>query len=357
MRDFTGASKYSLYSSSGQLIFANDLRQDKWLDHVYLGGSLVAIRERNRTTGAYTTKYQHTDALGSPVAVTSQARTVLERREYEPYGRQLRPTAMVDGVGYTGHVGDAATGLVYMQQRYYDPGIGRFLSVDPVTANRSTGANFNRYWYANDNPYKFVDPDGRAPCTGTRIGTCVNGGTITGLSSRQLRAVKRYPQAYISRLNEIPNKQSSEADSARYFSGTARVVTAMTGREVGADIATLGGSRHTVVNYELGTNGGVDQLASYSGPGIRVAIAHTHPGNMSFSGRSAVYSNGWRGGFHKGDTERALAATMQNSIPVNAYVVGIGGGIHKFDMRSMWGDVNANRNGYFDADNYISEVE
>jgi len=46
-------------------------------------------------------------------------------------------------------------------QRYYDPGIGRFLSVDPVTANSGTGANFNRYWYANNNPYKFTDPDGR----------------------------------------------------------------------------------------------------------------------------------------------------------------------------------------------------
>lgn len=37
----------------------------------------------------------------------------------------------------------------------------RFLSVDPVTADNNTGTNFNRYWYANNNPYKFTDPDGR----------------------------------------------------------------------------------------------------------------------------------------------------------------------------------------------------
>ncbi|HEY4581907.1 MAG TPA: RHS repeat-associated core domain-containing protein [Lysobacter sp.] len=67
------------------------------------------------------------------------------------------------GIGYTGHVMDAATGLTYMQQRYYDPSIGRFLSVDPVTADGNTGDNFNRYWYANNNPYKFTDPDGRLP--------------------------------------------------------------------------------------------------------------------------------------------------------------------------------------------------
>ena len=48
-----------------------------------------------------------------------------------------------------------------MQQRYYDPQIGRFLSVDPVTANPANGSNFNRYKYAANNPYRFTDPDGR----------------------------------------------------------------------------------------------------------------------------------------------------------------------------------------------------
>lgn len=37
----------------------------------------------------------------------------------------------------------------------------RFVSVDPVQANPNTGANFNRYHYANNNPYTFTDPDGR----------------------------------------------------------------------------------------------------------------------------------------------------------------------------------------------------
>jgi len=65
--------------------------------------------------------------------------------------------------GRTLHVNDADTGLVYMQQRYYDPIAGRFLSVDPVTTDAKTGDHFNRYNYADNNPYKFVDPDGRNP--------------------------------------------------------------------------------------------------------------------------------------------------------------------------------------------------
>jgi len=30
-----------------------------------------------------------------------------------------------------------------------------------VDVNLANGSNFNRYWYANNNPYRFVDPDGR----------------------------------------------------------------------------------------------------------------------------------------------------------------------------------------------------
>ena len=78
------------------------------IDHVYLAGSLVATRERNLQTSAFATKYQHTDALGSPVAVTNASQQVIERTSYEPYGVSIGKA--VDGVGYTGHVMDAATG-------------------------------------------------------------------------------------------------------------------------------------------------------------------------------------------------------------------------------------------------------
>ncbi|ANB24605.1 hypothetical protein A6F57_04900 [Alteromonas stellipolaris] len=46
-----------------------------------------------------------------------------------------------------------------MQARYYDPVIGRFYSNDPVGFKNVH--NFNRYTYANNNPYKYTDPDGK----------------------------------------------------------------------------------------------------------------------------------------------------------------------------------------------------
>lgn len=158
----------SQYSLSGQAIHILDYSKSKSFDHIYLAGSLVAIREYSHANWAVqAVKYQHTDALGSPVAVSDETAKVIDRTQYEPYGAAINKPAY-DGIGYTGHVQDGATGLTYMQQRYYDPGMGRFLSVDPVTGN--TGANFNRYKYAANNPYRFTDPDGRQEKNASKCG-------------------------------------------------------------------------------------------------------------------------------------------------------------------------------------------
>jgi RHS repeat-associated protein len=121
------------------------------------------IASASVTVGAQsdTITYIHTDALGSPVARSDSAGTIISRTSYEPYGRTA--SGVTPTIGFTGHVNDANTGLVYMQQRYYDPVAGRFLSVDPVTTDASTGGAFNRYAYAANSPYRYIDLDGRSP--------------------------------------------------------------------------------------------------------------------------------------------------------------------------------------------------
>lgn len=113
-------------------------------------------------TLVYTT-YSHNDHLGSPVAATDERGDLLWRAHFRPYGeRQENPTdAAFGNVGYTGHTQDADSGLVYMQARYYDPVIGRFMAVDPAEVNPESTISFNRYAYANNNPMRFFDPDGR----------------------------------------------------------------------------------------------------------------------------------------------------------------------------------------------------
>ncbi len=132
-----------------------------------LGLSLSAI--------AQTVTYIHTDGLGSIVAESDVNGDVVKRYAYEPYGAAVGDEAH-DGPGFTGHVSDWATGLSFMQQRYMDPQLGMFLSADPVPAYRQPLGQFNRYRYANGNPYRFTDPDGRQvsdPRSCHDAGTCI----------------------------------------------------------------------------------------------------------------------------------------------------------------------------------------
>src|SRR5205814_8214755 len=112
------------------------------------------------TSAAQSITYYHWDALGSPVAASDEQGNLKWREEYKPYGERIINAfqAQSNTRWFTGHPHDDATGLTYMGARWYDPGIGRFMGVDPKAFNETDVYSFNRYVYANDNPYKYVDP-------------------------------------------------------------------------------------------------------------------------------------------------------------------------------------------------------
>ncbi|CAM5425368.1 RHS repeat-associated core domain-containing protein [Rhodanobacter lindaniclasticus] len=104
-----------------------------------------------------------TDVQGTPVMKKDLQGHILARYDYRPYGAQ-QAAGVEAGPGYTGHVTIPQTGLVYMQQRYYDPAVGRFLSVDPVGPSPGNIFYLNRYGYVNSNPVNRVDPAGMYNC-------------------------------------------------------------------------------------------------------------------------------------------------------------------------------------------------
>jgi RHS repeat-associated protein len=106
--------------------------------------------------------YFHVDHQGTPIARSDAWGVVFERTRRGSFGLPLTGP-LKNGPGYTGHMEDPGTGLVYMQQRYYDPAIGRFLSVDPVGPLADPINHFGRYHYGLNNPYRFTDADGRIP--------------------------------------------------------------------------------------------------------------------------------------------------------------------------------------------------
>jgi len=106
--------------------------------------------------------YYHSDLTGSPVAGSDVDGNIVWREDFTPYGerRQQQVSSVGNRRWFTGHPHEDYTGLTYAGARHYDPLIGRFMGVDPATPNAENQFSFNRYAYANDNPYRYVDPDG-----------------------------------------------------------------------------------------------------------------------------------------------------------------------------------------------------
>ncbi len=119
--------------------------------YVYANGMLIS---RIKPTGE--TRYYHLDFRGSVIAMTNETGQITHMYAYSPYGKVLQmqeedsnPFRFVGGYG----VMDEGNGLSFMRARYYDQGLGRFLSEDPVW-------NTNLYFYISGNPYGGIDPHG-----------------------------------------------------------------------------------------------------------------------------------------------------------------------------------------------------
>ncbi|MBC3863703.1 RHS repeat-associated core domain-containing protein [Undibacterium jejuense] len=114
------------------------------------------------------------------------------KENYRPYGERLNNQAASTNnkLWFAGKPYDTATGLSYMGARYYDPVIGRFMGVDPKGVDPENIYSFNRYAYANNNPYKYVDPDGHSPIDVAflvydlgKLGAAVYNGTGVGAAA------------------------------------------------------------------------------------------------------------------------------------------------------------------------------
>jgi RHS repeat-associated protein len=127
-----------------------------------LAGAALAIALP--ASAGETVTHFHNDISGTPVMATDAAGNVVWKENYRPYGGKLnnQPASTGNKIGFAGQPFDANTGLSYMGARYYDPVLGRFMGVDPAPPSLGNVHSLNRYAYGNNNPYRYVDPDGHA---------------------------------------------------------------------------------------------------------------------------------------------------------------------------------------------------
>ena len=170
---------YLYYYSGDKLISMTWDGGERSLNFLYNGSTPYSMVYYD---GSYTTSYYYiTNIQGDVVALMSAQHVIVAEYVYDAWGNIISVTdgsgndlyfnsshiAHLNPIRYRGYYYDIETGFYYLQSRYYDPVVGRFINGD---AYASTGTGFlghNMYTYCLNNPVRFTDDCGNCPYDGT----------------------------------------------------------------------------------------------------------------------------------------------------------------------------------------------
>ena len=146
--------------------------------YIYAANGLVAVNVNSLKTdgqGNYASvdrqiRYSHTDALKSVDMVTDMWGNIVDRKLYDPWGKErafawkndsvLLPQPVLLNRAFTGHEMLNEVDLIHMNGRLYDSTLARFISADVYIQAPDNSQSFNRYSYVLNNPLKYNDPSG-----------------------------------------------------------------------------------------------------------------------------------------------------------------------------------------------------
>ncbi|MFG2471176.1 RHS repeat-associated core domain-containing protein [Streptomyces canus] len=180
-----GTSTSYIYDADGNLL----LQTDPTTTTLYLGseqitlndaaGTATGVRYYSAPGGATIVRTGTGTAYGFELAADQHGTNSLYLdytaqtptwRQFDPYGNPRGTTASwPDNRTFLDKTTDTTTGLTGVGAREYDPGLGRFVSLDPVFEDDSP-QELGGYAYASDNPVTFSDPTGQE--IGSRPNSC-----------------------------------------------------------------------------------------------------------------------------------------------------------------------------------------
>ena len=235
--------------------------------------------------------YQHADALGSMRQLTDETGSVRQARGYTPFGVPTYALGEPAGsFGFAGEQYDAASGLIFLRARYYDPTTGRFLTRDPYPALAPVPQSLHRYVYCGNDPVN--------PSTSLRTGRTDPSGQwwwddVAKRAQQTWRKITRpvrRAEQRVERWGERTERtvgrwrQNPRREAARTVAAAGRTVTDYATRK-DAELTTL--SRETVSAVEQGDVGGA--LTGYG----KFALAVTGLSDVSRAAQKAGLHRAW----------------------------------------------------------------
>ena len=138
-----------------------------------VNGSPIGFRYRLNTYAddVWDTYWYVKNVQGDIVEIYSSAGVKLVTYKYDAWGNTTvaysnngeNTTAVKNNLTYRGYYYDSDLGLYYLQTRYYDPIVCRFINADGYVTTGQGITGYNMFAYCGNNPVNYVDPNGENP--------------------------------------------------------------------------------------------------------------------------------------------------------------------------------------------------
>ena len=160
-------------------------------EYYTVGGMLLAEKTGDRVLTFYyddqdrpvsvelngTRYYYRQNLQGDVIGLYSGGAQVVSYT-YDPWGKLLNITdtsgtniGTLNPLRYRGYYYDTETGFYFLQSRYYDPTVGRFINADGQLGGNGDIQSYNLFAYCSNDPINHSDPTGKV--VGEVIGTGV----------------------------------------------------------------------------------------------------------------------------------------------------------------------------------------
>ena len=169
--------------------------------------------------------YYRKNLQGDVIAILNTSGTKVVEYTYTAWGEVLSVTgSLANTIGkinpfrYRGYYYDTETGFYYLQTRYYDPVVGRFLNADSAGAigDHTSTFSMNQFAYCYNNPMHYYDPDGEFALTLSFLGWAVAVlivGTVATITAVKILSDPAVQRAIARAVADIGNVVKSLAKS------------------------------------------------------------------------------------------------------------------------------------------------